>query len=98
MANITYEESAALMTDPTFRGRVKVSCLHFADYILGEAASTPAHNTRVRWAQQCYISPETVAQQTQSPTVMEPAVQTQGAAIPDDQLQTAVETAVNKMI
>jgi hypothetical protein len=95
---ITYDESAALMQDLAFRGRVKVSCLKFADYILNEAPTVPAHNARVRWANTTFQVPEQSAIQVQPPTVMDPAVQTAGAAITDAALQTAVENVVNKML
>jgi hypothetical protein len=95
---LTYEESAALMTDAAFRGRVKVSCLKFAGSILIEADSTPAHNTRVRWATNTYQNPEMVASQTQPPTVMDPAVQDLGAEITDLALQGAVEGVINKLM
>ena len=95
---MTYEESAALMTDITFRGRIKVACLKFASSIMIEATSVPAHNTRLRWAQQTYQQPDQVAQTTQPPTVMDPAVQSAGAEITDLALQGAVEGVVNKVL
>jgi hypothetical protein len=94
---MTYDESAALMIDPTFRSRVKVACLKFADFIDGEDASTPGHNARLRWAVNCFQSPDQTAAQIQPPTVMDAQVQTDGAAITDTALQTAVETTVEKM-
>jgi len=95
---VTYEESAALMTDMEFRGRVKVSALKYADSIMIEASSVPAHNTRVRWAQNTMQNPEMAAQQIQPPVVMDSAVQTAGAAISDAALQGSVEATVNKML
>jgi len=95
---MTYEESAALMVDPTFRGRVKVSVLKYASYILSEAPGTPGHSSRVRWAQEATRSPEVVATNVQPPVVMEDGVQSAGASITDAALQTAVETTVNKML
>jgi|SRR5215510_1439504 len=95
---LTYEESAALMNDPTFRGRVKVACMKFADFILIEPSSEPAHNARVRWAQMTISNPEGVAAQVQPPTVMDAAVQQDGNAITDAALQGAVENTVNKML
>ena len=93
---MTYEESAALMNDSGFRGRVKVSCLKFADSILIEATTTPAHNTRLRWAQSVIQSPDMVAAQVTAPVIMDPAVQAAGEAIEDAALQSAVEATVNK--
>jgi hypothetical protein len=98
MANLTYEQSSALMMDMTFRGRIKVACLSFANYIIGEPNSMPAHNTRLAWAKNCYQMPDTVATQVQPPTVMEDSVQAAGSEIDDVALQTAVENAINKML
>lgn len=95
---LTYEQSAELMADPTFRGRVKVACLTYANYIVGEAANVPAHNTRIKWAQQTFAMPEASASQVTPIVVMDSAVQTDGSAITDTALQSAVENAVNKML
>jgi len=95
---LSYDESAALMNDMTFRGRIKVACLKFADYILGEAANVPAHNTRTKWAQQTMTMPDGAAGQVAPAVVMDPAVQQDGSAITDSALQSAVENTVNKMI
>ena len=95
---MTYEESAALMTDPDFRGRIKVSCLKYADSILGEAESVPAHNTRLKWAQQSFQQPDMTAAQVQPAVVMDSAVQAAGATISDIALQGSVEAVVNKMM
>lgn len=86
------------MNDLTFRGRVKVSALKYADYILNEAATVPGHSSRYRWAQTTFQQPDMQAQQIQPPVVMDSAVQAAGAAITDTALQTAVEGVVNKMI
>jgi hypothetical protein len=94
---LTYEESAALMSDMNFQQRIKVAVLTFAEYILGEATDVPAHNTRLRWAQSTFTSPQMSAMQVQPIVVMDPAVQQDGAAVTDPQLQSAVENAVQKM-
>jgi hypothetical protein len=93
---MTYLESSELMVSMEFRGRVKVAVLKFADSIMIEASSVPAHNTRERWAVQAMQSPDMVAAQVQPPTVMDPAVQQDGAAVTDAALQGAVEAVVNK--
>jgi len=95
---MTYEESATLMNDVTFRGRVKVAALTFATSIMNEEPTVTAHNARLRWAQMTYNQPDAVAQQIQPPTVMDPAVQTNGSAITDAALQASVEAVVNKLI
>ena len=95
---LDYQASADLMTDPAFQGRVKVACLKYATYIMDEAASTPAHATRVKWAQATFANPLGSAVQVTPVAVMDGQVQADGAAITDPNLQTAVETSVNKMI
>jgi hypothetical protein len=95
---MTYEESAALMTDTLFRARVKVACLKYAHSIMNEANTVPAHNTRLKWATSVIASPDTVAQQIQPSTVMDSAVQLAGADLQDPSLQGAVESVFNKML
>jgi hypothetical protein len=95
---MTYEESSALMNDLTFRGRVKVAILKYADYIFNEASNVIAHNSRYKWAITTFQQPDMQALLIQPPVVMDSAVQTAGAAVTDTALQTAVEGVVNKMI
>ncbi len=95
---LTYADSAALMSDLEFRGRVKVAALKFADSIINEPTSTTAHNSRYKWAQQTFQQPDMAALLIQNPVVMDPAVQADGAAVTDVALQGAVEAVVNKMI
>jgi len=95
---MTYEESAALMNDFEFRGRIKVAALKYADAILIEASNVPAHNSRFRWAQSTYQNPELAATQLHPPVVMDPAVQADGAAIEDLPLQGAVQAVVDKIV
>jgi hypothetical protein len=95
---LTYEQSAGLMKDPAFVDRVKVACLKYADFILNEPASTPAHSTRIRWAQTTTTSPDNAAQTLAPPVVMDTQVQQDGAAITDAALQTSVETTVNRLM
>lgn len=98
MAALTYTQSADLMNDLAFRGRVKVACLKYADFITLEAASVPAHSTRIKWAQQTMLMPDGAAGTVTPTVVMDPAVQTNGAAITDSALQSAVENSINKML
>lgn len=95
---LTYDESAALMNDFQFRGRIKVAALHYADYILNEAPGTPAHSSRTRWAGDTYRNPEQASIALHPPVVMDAAVQDAGAAVTDTALQTAVEGVVNKLL
>jgi hypothetical protein len=94
----TYDQSADLMTDMKFRGRVKVACLNFATYIAGELPTETAHNSRYKWSQQCFQQPDMTAQGIQSAVVTHDLVQAAGSSITDVDLQTAVEATVNKLI
>ena len=95
---LTYDQSAQLMTDLTFKGRIKTACLKFAEYVLNEPTNAPAHNVRFRWAQNCFMSPDSVAGQVQPPTVMQASVQSDGSDISDPDLQVAVETTINEIL
>jgi hypothetical protein len=95
---LSYDESAQLMNDQTFRGRVKTACLKFANSVLVEESSVPAHNSRYRWAVQCEQIPDQTAAQVTPPTVLDPAVQSAGSAIDDATLQAAVEGTINKLL
>lgn len=96
--SLTYSESAALMTDMQFRGRVKVACLKFASYILDEAGTVSAHGARSRWANQCMVQPDQTAGTVTPPVVMDPSVQGSGSAIDDASLQSAVELVINRLM
>ena len=86
------------MNDVEFRGRIKVACLKYADSIVGEPTGTPAHNTRLKWANQCMQNPDMTAMQVQPPTVMDAEVQADGPDITDEALQASVEVTINKMM
>ena len=86
------------MKDPVFVSRIKVACLHYASYIADEASNVPAHNTRMKWAQNTMAAPDTAAYAVAPTVVMDGQVQTDGAAITDAALQTAVESSLNKLM
>lgn len=95
---MTKQESAALMDDLTFRGRIKVSCLQYATSILNEAPTVQGHSARYRWAQNVGNIPDQEAARVHPMVVMDGQVQLDGANITDAALQTTVETVVNKFI
>jgi len=87
------------MVDIPFRNRVKVACLKYAAYINDQPSTAfDARNAFLRWANGCYLNPDQTALTVQPPTVMDTAVQSEGAGISDAGLQTAVETTVKKLI
>jgi hypothetical protein len=95
---LDYFDTAQLMVDQKFMQRTQIACLHFADYISGEADTVPAHNTRARWAQATFANPMQSVQQIMPALVMDAKVQESGEDITDPDLQSAVEATVNKMI
>lgn len=96
---MTYEESAALINDQAFRGRIKVACLTYASRILRGGETGPgASQAANRWATGTFQQPDIAAEVATGPTVMEPGVQGQGANIDDGALQFSVENAVNKTL
>jgi hypothetical protein len=94
---MTDAESAALMNDMEFRGRIKVASVRYADSLTIQAVAASSHTSLLRWAAQVFQSPDTVAGTLQPMVVMDGAVQAEGAAIDDEGLQLAVETTVNKL-
>ena len=95
---MTSEESAALMEDPTFRGRIRVFILDYTTYILNEAPTVEGHPARYRWAQRAAANSMNEAQQIQPMVVMDGQVQQDGKDIADPQLKTSVQTVINKFI
>lgn len=95
---ITYAQTSELMRDATFSGRAEVACLHYASYISGEDPTIPAHATRMRWAEATFKSATASVAQIMPVLVMDDKVQSAGADITDPDLQSAVETSVNKFI
>lgn len=95
---ITYAEAAELMKDPVFIGRSEVACLKYATYIQNEDPGVPAHTSRLRWALAAINNATQAVTQIMPVLIWDVNVQAYGAAITDPDLQTAVETSVNKFI
>lgn len=95
---IDYATSADLMRDPVFLGRCRIAVLHFAGYISGEDPTTPAHTSRLKWSQSAIINADAEVNQVMPILIMDPVIQGYGSSISDPDLQTAMETAVNKTI
>ena len=95
---LTYEETNSLTKDAVFRGRTAVACTHYAVFITDEPASTPAHSTRYKWAQNTLGNVDFAVNMVITTVCNDAAVQADGAAITDAALQGSVETAVNKLL
>jgi hypothetical protein len=94
---LTYDQLSELMVDPQFRGRIKVACLKYANYVLNLTSSAPIPMALSRWAQDTFASPDQAAQLVQPSVVMDPGVMESGASINDQTLQSAVENVIKKM-
>jgi hypothetical protein len=70
----------------------------YAQTITLEPTTTPAHNTRLRWAASVYQSPMQVSQSLTPPVVTNPNVQQEGSAITDAGLQTVVQVEVDALM
>lgn len=95
---IDYKTSSDLMHDEAFNGRTRIACLTYASYISEEANSVPAHMTRLKWAQDTFRDSENAVNAIMPVLIMDAKVKDAGAAITDADLQSAVETSVNKTI
>lgn len=93
---MTYEESAALMRDNTFQGRVKVAAITYAQYLSLQPANS---GSKARWIQNTMSAPDMAAQQLTPGTVMNPNVQQAGGAtVTDVDLQAAVQAVADVMM
>lgn len=93
---LTYEESAALMSDPVFRGRVKAAVVSYAGTLL---ATPPPNNPPLfMWARNTYNNPELATQLVVPPSVMNVNVQTEGPDISDPALLATVEYVVGGLL
>jgi hypothetical protein len=72
--------------------------MKYADSIVIASVAVSTHTAAVKWAFRCFQMPDAVAGEVQSPTVMDDKVQTAGSAVTDQDLQSAVEATVGKVI
>lgn len=92
---LTLAESAALINDLDFRGRVKVAALQYATYVFSQAGQS---NSRMAWAQRTMQQPDTTAQTLTPAVVMNINVQSLGKDIDDDNLRASVQVTADLMI
>lgn len=95
---LTGAESAALMVDMDFRGRIKVCCVKYGDSIAIASVAYSTQASKVKWMQRTEQMPDTVAAEIQPRVVMDANVQEAGKNVTDTVLQGAVESVVNKSL
>lgn len=98
---LTDTESATLMNNGAFQGRVKVCALRYAQALM---AGTPT-GAEYRWATQMMQNPQIFAAQLANPTVLDPGIQqagidaTTGDSTADDPtVYGAVQAVANKLM
>lgn len=91
---LSLAESATLINDLDFRGRVKVAALKYATYLFTQGGD----QNKMPWAQRTLQQPDAAAQTLVPPTVMNVNVQTLGADINDQNLEAAVTITADMMM
>lgn len=94
---LTQDESATLMNDFTFRGRVKVCIITYAQYLREQTAS-PLRGSQATWCAQAQGQPDAMAAQLTPLVVLNPNVQAAGGAVTDIDLQAATQAVVDEMV
>ena len=97
----TYLELNAVKTNTDFKARVDIAVAKFAMYKLDENPATAGHALAVKWAQNALANPGSVAAGILPAVVMDAAIQAKAsdpATITDEEVQSAVEAAVNRVL
>jgi hypothetical protein len=91
----TYVEIAALRRSPVLKDKVSVAVSIAAIDIRNEAESAPNHRARKRWADQAMINPEGHADAMLWAVLGNPAIQSNGEASPDGDIQFVVNSLID---
>jgi len=92
---MTLEESANLINDPSFRGRVKVAALIYAQYLSLQPNNSSSTSN---WIFQTLRAPDQVALTLTPSVVINPNVQIAGANVADPDLQAAVQSVATSLM
>lgn len=92
---LSFAESAELINNLDFRGRVKVAALQYAAYLATVAGNS---NSKQQWAQRTLQMPDQTAQTLVGPVVMNTNVQSLGANIDDQNLAASVQVVADMMM
>jgi hypothetical protein len=91
----SYLEIAGLRTNDDFKARVMVAVIKYAAYVQNEDSGIPFHELRVTWARRALLNPEEQAFRIMGTLIGNGTIQAQLGGIPDADLQSAVEYAIN---
>ena len=89
---LSLADSAILMMDSTFRGRVKVAALKYAQYLQLQPSLS---NSKSNWIRSTISSPDQTAATLTPAVVMNPNVQGPGADVDDANLSAAVQAVAD---
>lgn len=92
---LNLEESANLINDSAFRGRVKVAALLYAQYLTLHPGNS---NSMMNWVFQTLKSPDASTAMLVPSVVINPNVQSAGKDVTDADLQSAVQTVANSLM
>jgi len=92
---MTLDQSNTLSNDMGFRGKVKMAIVSYAQSLSIQANLSGA---QTRWIQTAMMQPDQMAQQIHPNVVLDPAIQTSGAAATDAEIQGAVQAVANRMM
>ena len=104
---LNYSQSASLRTNTAFQGRIAIAAQHWADYLLGGSinAADPVARRKFQYALTVYQNGIMIATQLQPLVASDSNIQaadidptTGDSTIDDATLQTAVETAIGKVV
>jgi len=100
---LSYDQTSALMKDLQFQGKIKVAAVKYSDAIgIIDNQSVASRVNLVKWSFRCAQQPDMVANELQPYVVWDPKIQAADidenghSLVSDADLQTAVETTVNK--
>lgn len=97
----TYSDLATIRNSSVFLDRCTIAVTKYAQFIIGESASTTDHNRRFNWASHAILSPGSTASQLANAIVLDPTFTeladgtTSIDTITDTQMQSAVEATIN---
>jgi len=92
---LTYEEGNALSQDMTFRGRIKMAGIAYAQSL---SIQPNLSGAQTRWIQSTMMQPDAMAATLHPNVVLDPNVQASGSAVTDTELQASVQAVANRMM
>lgn len=97
MAN--YQQIFDLSKDAAFVGKLQVAVIKYAEYLLGEDPTTAYHVIRIRWADNIVRNGvENTVTKIALAVAFDGTIQAHLSDYTDDQLQSATEVRINRIM